>query len=185
MFIVYNLRIYFGFVEVVFCYLDHAGLEHMILLIQLSENRGHSYRPPHTAVICSGAFRCCLQGYKSIWRLSPGPVIWNSCPSSFSCTQAVLDSAAFLLLLWWGLGRAGIFKRVPQLNAGQSRTDSVWFFATEMGPQMVKQYNKGLTFFFTELLSWTHFVAERCFLVRHPLTRFCAPGWICGTFSVS
>lgn len=147
MFIVYNLCIYFGFAEVVFCYFDQAGLEHMILLIQLSENRGHSYRPPHTAVICSGVFIRCLQGYKSIWLLSPGPVIWNSCPSSFSCTQAVLDSAAFLLLLWWGLGRAGIFKRVPQLNAGQSRTDSVWFLATEMGPRMVKQYNKGLTFF--------------------------------------
>lgn len=75
MIIVYNLCIYFGFVEVVFCYLDQAGLEHMILLIRLSENRGHRYRPPHTAVICSGDFICCLQGYKSIWLLSPGPVI--------------------------------------------------------------------------------------------------------------
>lgn len=37
MFIAYNLCIYFGFVEVVFCYLDQAGLEHMILLIRLSE----------------------------------------------------------------------------------------------------------------------------------------------------
>lgn len=119
--------------------------------------QGYRYKPPHSDILCLILCVCCLQINKSIWLLSPGPFLSNFIFSSFSsCGCHVQGQWWTLQLFFWcfGGGYRGqrSSSRSPQPNTGQWRTDSVWFPATEMVPQMVKQYNKGLTF--TKLLSW-------------------------------